>query len=99
MTVAPSDVRELVGQEYQYGFVTDLDVRSLAPAQRHQSIFASYLALAPGAGFVLVNDHDPRPLRYQFEAQHDGEFTWNYVESGPQVWRVRIGKILTGTTR
>ena len=25
MTVAPSDVRELVGQEYQYGFVTDLD--------------------------------------------------------------------------
>jgi uncharacterized protein (DUF2249 family)/iron-sulfur cluster repair protein YtfE (RIC family) len=80
------------GAAQQQGTDLDLDVRSLAPAQRHQSIFASYLALAPGAGFVLVNDHDPKPLRYQFEAEHDGEFTWNYVESGPQVWRVRIGK-------
>ena len=70
----------------------ELDVRSLAPAQRHQSIFASYHALAPGSGFVLVNDHDPKPLRYQFEAEHADEFTWDGIEAGPQVWRVRIGK-------
>jgi len=69
-----------------------LDVRSLAPAQRHRSIFAAYEALAPGAGFVLVNDHDPKPLRYQFEAEHAGEFTWDSLEAGPQVWRVRIGR-------
>jgi uncharacterized protein (DUF2249 family) len=41
---------------------------------------------------VLVNDHDPKPLRYQFEAEHAGEFTWEYLESGPEVWRVRIGR-------
>jgi uncharacterized protein (DUF2249 family) len=41
---------------------------------------------------VLVNDHDPKPLRYQFEAEHAGEFTWDAVESGPEVWRVRIGR-------
>ena len=69
-----------------------LDVRQLAPAQRHQSIFASYQTLSPGTGFVLVNDHDPKPLRYQFEAEHAGEFTWATLEAGPQVWRVRIGK-------
>jgi len=49
-------------------------------------------AAAPGRGFVLVNDHDPRPLRYQFEAQYTGEFTWDYLEAGPRVWRVRIGR-------
>jgi uncharacterized protein (DUF2249 family) len=69
-----------------------LDVRALAPAQRHEVIFASYAELAPGAGFILVNDHDPKPLRYQFEAEHTGQFTWDYREEGPAVWRVRIGR-------
>ena len=69
-----------------------LDVRDLPPAQRHESIFAAYRTLGPGAGFVLVSDHDPLPLRYQFEVGHPGEFTWDYLEAGPQAWRVRIGR-------
>ncbi len=69
-----------------------LDVRSLAPAQRHERIFATYAALAPGTSFVLVNDHDPKPLRYQFEAEHPTAFTWDYLEAGPRTWRVRIGR-------
>lgn len=69
-----------------------LDVRQEPPARRHTLIFDTWEALAPGAGFVLVNDHDPKPLRYQFEAEHAGQFTWDYLEEGPQVWRVRIGR-------
>jgi uncharacterized protein (DUF2249 family) len=70
----------------------ELDVRELAPAVRHETIFDAFAALLPGTAFVLVNDHDPKPLRYQLEAEHSGEFTWNYLESGPRVWRVRIGR-------
>src|SRR6185437_4602917 len=70
----------------------DLDVRQVSHAQRHGLIFTAYRALPPGSGFVLVNDHDPKPLRYQFEAQYTGEFTWEYLEAGPRVWRVRIGR-------
>ncbi len=70
----------------------ELDVRRLAPAQRHAEIFAAYRALSPGNGFLLVNDHDPKPLQYQFEAEYTGQFTWDYLESGPKVWRVRIGR-------
>ncbi|MGH2999865.1 MAG: DUF2249 domain-containing protein [Gaiellaceae bacterium] len=55
-------------------------------------IFDSYSALPAGSGFVLVNDHDPKPLKYQFEAEHAGQFTWDYLEQGPEVWRVRIGR-------
>ncbi len=69
-----------------------LDVRELAPAQRHEVIFATYADLAPGTGFMLGNDHDPKPLRYQFEAEHTGQFTWEAIEMGPEVWRVRIGR-------
>jgi uncharacterized protein (DUF2249 family) len=70
----------------------ELDVRDLAPAQHHETISAAYDDLAPGQGFILINDHDPRPLRYQFEAQCPGEFTWDYLEAGPKTWRVRIGR-------
>ena len=70
----------------------DLDVRQVSHAQRHGLIFTAYRALRPGAGFVLVNDHDPKPLRYQFEAQYAGEYTWDYLQDGPEVWRVRIGR-------
>lgn len=70
----------------------DLDVRDMPPAQRHEAIFSAYRDLAAGTGFVLVNDHDPKPLRYQFEAEHAGRFTWQSLEAGPEVWRVRIGR-------
>ncbi len=69
-----------------------LDVRPMAPRLRHSQIFSMFEELAPGQSFVLVNDHDPKPLYYQFQAEHTGEFTWDYLEHGPEEWRVRIGK-------
>ena len=70
----------------------ELDVRTLIPAQRHALIFDRVAELGPGAGFVLVNDHDPKPLYYQLEAEHPRQFSWTYMEQGPQVWRVEIRK-------
>lgn len=70
----------------------DLDVRSLAPKDRHTIIFTTFENLQPGRAFVLVNDHDPKPLYYQFQFEHKNEFTWDYLEQGPDVWKVRIGK-------
>jgi uncharacterized protein (DUF2249 family) len=69
-----------------------LDVRAEPPARRHSMIFENYTALVPGQGFILINDHDPKPLFYQFDAEHKGDFTWEYLEEGPEVWRVRIGR-------
>ncbi|GFO81256.1 MAG: aminotransferase [Methyloceanibacter sp.] len=69
-----------------------IDVRSLVPAQRHAKIFELVDALTPGSSFVLVNDHDPKPLYYQLEAEYPRQFSWTYVEKGPEVWRVEIGK-------
>jgi uncharacterized protein (DUF2249 family) len=70
-----------------------IDVRSLAPVQRHAQIFERVGALAPGGRIILVNDHDPKPLYYQLEAEHPNQFSWAYLESGPDVWRVEIGKL------
>ncbi|HEX6498728.1 MAG TPA: DUF2249 domain-containing protein [Micromonosporaceae bacterium] len=70
----------------------ELDVRSEPPARRHDLIFSTYYSLSGGAEFILVNDHDPKPLYYQFAAEHAGRFTWDYLEQGPEVWKVRIGR-------
>lgn len=70
-----------------------LDVRTVPPPLRHPLILQTFESLAPGQGFTLVNDHDPKPLYYQFQAERPGEFTWEYLEQGPEVWRVRIGRV------
>jgi hypothetical protein len=73
-------------------------VDAAAVAEAIGSLFAGHVAkeneliLPP---LVLVNDHDPKPLRYQFEAQHGGEYTWGYLQAGPERWRVRIGTAAT----
>ncbi len=84
-----------MGNDLSQTTLATLDVRTLPPRQRHGLIFDTYDALQPGGAFVLVNDHDPKPLYYQFQAEQTGKFTWDYVEQGPEVWRVKIGK--TGT--
>ncbi|HEX6989329.1 MAG TPA: DUF2249 domain-containing protein [Bacillota bacterium] len=69
-----------------------LDVRTIPPRERHALIFQTFEDLNDGAFFILVNDHDPRPLYYQFQVEKDGRFTWEYLEQGPETWRVAIGK-------
>jgi uncharacterized protein (DUF2249 family) len=69
-----------------------IDVRNTPARDRHSLIFQTYHELQPGQSFVLVNDHDPKPLYYQFEFEHRGKFTWDYLEQGPEVWQVRIGR-------
>ena len=59
-----------------------LDAREMAPRVRHPKIFQTFDALAPGTAFVLVNDHDPKPLFYQFEAERKGTFHWRCSTSG-----------------
>lgn len=72
------------------GDSAELDVRTLPHGQRHEIIFARLDALAPDEALVIVNDHDPKPLRYQTEALWPDRFVWSYRELGPQVWRIAI---------
>lgn len=75
-----------------------IDVREMPPARRHDHIFSTFEALGPGDAFELVNDHDPKPLYYQLAAERPGTFTWDYLEHGPDVWRVRIGRTASDAT-
>jgi uncharacterized protein (DUF2249 family) len=70
----------------------ELDVRQVPKPQRHPLIFDRFAALPPAGSFVLVNSHDPKHLRQEFDRDHPGTYTWDYLETGPAVWRIRITK-------
>ena len=46
-----------------------------------------------GGYFILLNDHDPVPLYYQFSAQWPEAFTWEHLVKGPDEFRVKITKL------
>jgi uncharacterized protein (DUF2249 family) len=68
----------------------ELDVRVIPPREKHPAIFSKVDALKSGESLVIINDHDPRPLKYQLDAEHPGTFGWDYEATGPEVWRVKI---------
>ena len=70
-----------------------LDVREIPHGRRHPRIFGTYAGLAPGESFVLVNNHDPKPLRREFQATYPDQYGWDYLEAGPHRWQVRIGRL------
>lgn len=74
------------------GKVKILDVREIPPVQRHGIILNEFDKLNINESFFLVNDHDPKPLYYQFQAEKEGKFNWEYMISGPIIWGVKITK-------
>lgn len=72
--------------------VAQHDARPHAPAKRHDIFFDAFAALQAGEAFDFINDHDPKPLYYQLEAESTEPFTWDYLQSGPEDWTVRVGK-------
>ena len=70
-----------------------LDVRAVRKPDKHPQIFEQFSALAVGESFVLINNHDPKHLREEFATDHPGEFSWQYLQRGPERWEMRITRL------
>ena len=73
--------------------VVELDLRPLHPFERHDRIFEVWDSLKTGQSLRIINDHDPKPLHYQFQAEQTGKFEWHDEERGPRDWKVRITRL------
>jgi len=73
-------------------FAVKLNAPDIEPRVRHPRIFEAFDDLQSGEFLELSNDHDPKPLLYQFMMERENTYTWEYVENGPDQWRVAIGK-------
>lgn len=76
--------------------LTHFDVRSIPCRVKHAQIIQRWRELAVGQHFVLINDHDPVPLYYQFATIFPGEFTWEHLIAGPEVFHVKIARVAAG---
>ena len=88
-------VRKRAGQGQDTGgaaVIDEFDVRPHPPAKRHDMVFDAFERLRSGEAFIFTNDHDPKPLYYQLEAESEVAFAWDYLEQGPERWRARIAK-------
>ena len=72
-----------------------MDVRPIPCSVKHGLIIKQWLDLAVGEHFILLNDHDPVPLYYQFAAQWPNAFTWEHLVKGPTEYLVKITKLKT----
>lgn len=75
-----------------FSVVNEFDVRAYPPAERHEMFYKAFADIKPGEAFEFVNDHDPKPLYYQMEAESKDPFRWEYLEQGPDEWKVRVIK-------
>ncbi|HET6166916.1 MAG TPA: DUF2249 domain-containing protein [Marmoricola sp.] len=70
----------------------ELDARTIPHAIRHATIFGALDAVAAGSGLVLIAPHDPLPLLAQVEQRSPGVFDVDYLERGPEAWRLRFAR-------
>lgn len=56
-------------------------------------IFSAFDSLATGESLVLVNDHEPRPLRLEFEELRPGRFSWTPHNISSDHWEVTIRRV------
>lgn len=73
-------------------FAKIINVPDYAPRGKHPTILNGFDGLKSGEVMQIVNDHDPRPLHYQFMMERTEQFAWEYLEEGPDTWRVAISK-------
>lgn len=70
-----------------------LDVTQIEPQLKHTKIFQRFDSLQLGEEFVIDNDHDPKPLYYQLLAERGQTFGWEYLQEGPERWKVKLSKL------
>jgi len=50
---------------------TTLDVREIPPSERHPKIHTAFQELDSGEALTIINDHNPKPLFYEMQAEVD----------------------------
>src|SRR5690554_907071 len=76
-----------------FSVINEFDLRPFPPTERHEMFYKAFADIQPGEAFEFINDHDPKPLYYQMEAESKEPFRWEYLEKGPEDWKVRVVKV------
>jgi regulator of cell morphogenesis and NO signaling len=72
-----------------------LDLTLFEPQQKHPTFFARFYSLPQNEDLIIQSDHDPKPLFYELLNEIGNSFTWEYLEQGPECWKISVSKTAT----
>lgn len=72
--------------------ILELDTRGYETNQINNTVINAFDSLPVGEKMVLINDTDPTHVFNQLEEKRMGKFEWEYIEEGPDVWKVSLAK-------
>lgn len=90
-SAAPSSTGCACGTHAEEALV--LDTRQIPHAIRHATIFGALDAVALGISLDLLANHMPAPLLTQLGERSPGQFKTDLIESGPELWRLRLTRL------
>lgn len=70
----------------------ELDLKGIHSFDRHVKFLDAWRKLKEGESVRIQMDSDPGLLRKEFEAEHAGQFEWNYEKEGPDEWVFTVAK-------
>ena len=80
--------------------VKEIDARYITPhPEKPKSLFRAFDALALNESFIFILDHDPFHLTNVMNVIFPNQYSWEYLERGPELYRIEIGRIAEGKTR
>jgi len=71
-----------------------LDLRDVPPPERHPKIHENFESLDSGEALTIINDHEPKPLYYEMEAEVEDFDADSYEveQEGPQKFVAKLPK-------
>jgi len=78
---------------------TKIDLRDIPQRNRDALVLNTYRMLMAGQTMELINEQDPIALYHQLQAKDPAGFGWDYLESGPAAWRVRVIRLTRAKQR
>lgn len=68
----------------------ELDVQLIPHEIRHATIFGALAGIQPGRGLIIQATHNPVPLLRQLDQLQPGRYRAEYLDDGPEVWRIKF---------
>ncbi|NLV88486.1 MAG: DUF2249 domain-containing protein [Tissierellia bacterium] len=69
-----------------------IDTSGYEMQDRTNVVLRSFDQLPVGEKMILINDTDPSHLFNELNEKRFGKFEWEYIEEGPDVWKVSLAK-------
>ena len=70
----------------------EVDLRPLLPEERLDAVLCALRCLRATDALDVVTDTNPRAVHAWLVEEAPGRFSLNYIENGPECWRLRIAR-------